>query len=176
MQLIITALGDAKSRWFERLIAGIHECDCYIKESRMTRLGSGGACFALVEGNWNHIARLENLLTGLKQHGQYFFHRLTEDKKTGQDDALLYVADVVARDRPDVLEELVTFFNHQKVGIQDLRSSCYQLPYLEANMCTIHFLLRIPPEVSVISLRDEFLDVCEQVQIDAIFEPVKPIY
>ncbi len=175
MQLIVTAIGDHQGKLFERLISHVRECECHVRECRLARLSGGGAGFVQVEGNWNHIARLENLLSGLGQQGQVHFHRLPENPNSNDGDVLLYVADVVARDRVGILEDLIGFFSGQEIEIQDLRSSCYRMPYVGANVCTIHLLLRIPEEVSVIPLRDEFLDICEQLQVDAIFEPIKPI-
>ncbi len=160
---------------FERVISGVRECECHVKECRMTRMTGGSAGFVQVEGNWNHIARLENLLAGLAQSGHVHFHRLPDDPKSEEENVLLYVADVVARERMGVLEDLIGFFSGQGIGLQDLRCSCYRMPYDGSNICTIHMLLRIPEQVSVISLRDEFLDICEQLQVDAIFEPIKPI-
>lgn len=175
MQLIISALEAQESNLFERLIAGVQESACHILESRMSRLAGGYACFMLVEGNWNHIARLENSLTGLQQRAQVFFKRLPEDTKQQDGSELLYVADVIARNRSGILADLIRFLGAQGIMIQDLRSSCYQLPYVDSPVCTIHLLLRIPEEVSVLPLRDDFLDFCEQLQVDAILEPVKPI-
>ncbi len=175
MQLIITALEAQESNLFERLIAVIQESACHILESRMSQLAGGDACYMLVEGNWNHIAKLENSLTGLQQRAQVFFKRLPEKAEEQDGGELLYVADVVARNRAGILADLIRFFDVQGIIIQDLRSSCYQLPYVDSTVCTIHLLLRIPEEVSVLSLRDDFLDFCEQLQVDAILEPVKPI-
>jgi glycine cleavage system transcriptional repressor len=175
MQLIVTALEVEDSNLFERLITSIQESACHILESRMSRLANGYACFMWVEGNWNHLARLENSLTALQQRSQVFFKRLPEETQPQESSELLYIADVIARDRSGILADLIRFFGDQGVMIQDLRSSCYQLPYVDSTVCTIHLLLRIPEEISVLSLRDEFLDFCEQLQVDAILEPVKPI-
>ncbi|MCX8049486.1 MAG: hypothetical protein N3A55_07480 [Methylohalobius sp.] len=175
MQLIITALEIEESNLFERLISGIQESACHILESRMSRLSAGYACFMLVEGNWNHIARLENVLTSLQQRAQVFFKRLPEDTKEQNGGELLYVADVVARNRSGILADLIRFLGDQGIMVQDLRSSCYQLPYVGSQVYTIHLLLRIPEEISVLALRDDFLDFCEQLQVDAILEPIKPI-
>ncbi|GAB6067941.1 glycine cleavage system protein R [Methylothermus subterraneus] len=176
MQLIISALEVQESDLFERLIAAIQESACRILESRMTRLADGYACFMLAEGNWNHLARLENSLTGLQQRAQVFFKRLSESVDAQENSELLYIADIVARDRSGILLDLIRFFSDQGIVIQDLRSSCYQLPYVDSSVCTIHLMLRIPEEISVLSLRDEFLDFCEHLQVDAILEPVKLVF
>ena len=175
MRLIVTAFGDHQQKMVQRVISGVKECDCYVKECRMTRVSGGCAGFIQVEGNWNHIARLENLLAGLGQTERVQYHRMPDEPQSKDGEVLLYVAEVVARERVGIVEDLLDFFSHQGIDIQDLRSSCYQLPYVGSIVCTIHLLIRIPRQISVISLRDEFLDLCEQMQVDAIFEPIKPI-
>lgn len=178
MQLIITAWGEPDGALFEQLLASIRESDCEVRECRMARIARGCACFLLVQGRWNHVARLESALAVLGQQAQIFHHRLEETAGEGGEGSgeLLYVADVVSREHAGVLEGLVAYFSQAGVGIQDLRCSSYRLPYVDATVCTIHMLLRIPPGIGVLSLRDDFLDYCEQLQVDAIFEPVKPIF
>ncbi len=177
MQLIVTAIGDNGSDLFERLLRGVRESECQIRECRMTRLGGGCACFLLVHGKWNHIAKLESGLASMRPGERIFFQRLEAENREddGRDGDLLYVADIVTREGSDVLDDVVAFFTHHGLGIQDLRCSSYRLPYVNAMVSTIHLLLRIPPGIAVLSLRDEFLDFCEQMQVDAIFEPVKPV-
>ncbi|HEB77013.1 MAG TPA: hypothetical protein ENI90_00610 [Methylothermaceae bacterium] len=177
MRLIVTALGEKGSELFERLLASIRESECKVRECRMTRLGEGCASFLLVYGKWNHIAKLENSLASMHPEERIFFQRLEGDTKDSDhfDGDLLYVADIVTREGGEVLDGLVGFLSQRGIGIQDLRCSSYRLPYVEAMVCTIHLLLRIPHGVPVLSLRDEFLDLCEQMQADAIFEPIKPI-
>ncbi len=177
MQLIITAWGEPDGALFEQLLISIRESDCEVRECRMAQIARGCACFLLVQGKWNHMARLENALTVLGQEAQIFYHRLGDEggDEGERGEALLYVADVVSREHAGVLEALVMFFTRAGIGIQDLRCSSYRLPYVDATVCTIHMLLRIPPGIGILSLRDDFLDYCEQLQVDAIFEPVKPI-
>ncbi len=176
MQLIVTALGDDGGSLFERLLRSIRESECQVRECRMTRLGDGCACFLLAHGRWNHIAKLESILASMSRD-RIFFQRLEAESRAedGHAGDLLYVADIVTREGSDVLDDMVAFFTRHGLGIQDLRCSSYRLPYGSATVSTIHLLLRIPPGIAVLSLRDEFLDFCEHLQVDAIFEPVKPI-
>ncbi len=177
MQLIVTALGDDGSNLFERLLRSIRESECQVRECRMTRLGDSCACFLLVHGKWNHIAKLESALASIQPGERIFYQRLEAEtrEEDGHADDLLYVADIVTREGSDVLDDVVVFFARHGIGIQDLRCSSYRLPYVNAMVSTIHLLLRIPPGIAVLSLRDEFLDFCEQLQVDAIFEPIKPV-
>ncbi len=177
MQLIICAAGDHQGKVFSELLGLIKECSCNIQESRMSMMG--GHCMGLlvVQGNWNHVAKLENLLSAYQQRTGFhvYYKRLGGEGGSGKEDALLYVTEAVAKDQPGILGDLVDFFVSQGVGIQDLRSSCYQVPYVKSAVSTIHMLLKIPNDISVITLRDDYLEYCEKLYVDAILEPVKPI-
>ncbi len=177
MQLIISAVGDHQGTVFSELLKVIKECSCNIQESRMNMMGGNCLGLLLVQGNWNHVAKLENMLSAYQQRSGFyiFYKRLAGEGAGGKDDALLYVTEAVARDQPGILTHLFDFFTSQGVIIQDLRSSCYHVPYVKSSVCTIHMLLKIPEDLSVITLRDDYLEYCEKLYVDAILEPVKPI-
>lgn len=177
MRLIVTALDEKGGDLFGRLLRSIRESECQVHECRMTRLGDSSAFFLLAYGKWNHVAKLENLLTSMWPGERIFFQRLEAEGREGDSFTgdLLYAADIVTREGSDVLDDVVAFLTQRGIGIQDLRCSSYRLPYVDAMVSTIHLLLRIPPGIAVLSLRDEFLDLCEQMEMDAVFEPVKPI-
>ena len=59
MQLVITVLGEDRPDLIVEITRAIKDCKCTILESRMTELGHEFAGHLLVEGNWNHIVRLE---------------------------------------------------------------------------------------------------------------------
>ena len=40
-------------------------------------------------------------------------------------------------------------------------------------MFSVHMLLDVPGEIQIASLREEFLDFCDQLNLDAVIEPMK---
>ena len=40
-------------------------------------------------------------------------------------------------------------------------------------MFSLHMTINVPAHTLIAALRDEFLDFCEQLNLDAIIEPVK---
>jgi glycine cleavage system transcriptional repressor len=40
-------------------------------------------------------------------------------------------------------------------------------------MFTVHMTVDIPASLQISTLREEFMDVCDQLNLDAVMEPVK---
>ncbi len=41
-------------------------------------------------------------------------------------------------------------------------------------MFSVQMMVHVPAKVNIAALREEFMDVCDQLNLDAILEPVKP--
>jgi len=65
------------------------------------------------------------------------------------------------------------FLTMHGIEIEEVSGSSYQAPYIATSVFSTKFIVLIPPEVRLLSLREEFLDFCDQLNIDAILEPIK---
>ncbi len=174
MQLVITAVGADRAELIGELTKTIRECRCGILESRMSELGTEFAAYFLVDGNWNHVARLESAFEALaNRYGlKVFSHRASEIEKQ-PDNAIPYAVDVFASDRIDNISELAVFFSSRNIKILDFTSSRYPAPYNGSPLFLAHMIVKIPVGIRIVSLRDEFLEFCDQQNLDAILEPIK---
>ena len=176
MQLALTVLGPNRPDLIIELTRAIKEAKCTVVESRMTELGQEFAGHLMVEGNWNHIARLENALEALSQRFQLKIHALRaseSEPEPEEEPGLPYAIDIFATDQINNIHDLSEFLASRGVAILDLSSSRYPAPYTTAPLFLAHMIVRIPPGMRIVSLRDEFLDFCDQMNLDAILEPVK---
>lgn len=177
MQLAITVLGENHPDLIIELTKAIKEAKCTILESRMTELGLEFAGHLLVEGNWNHIARLENAMEALGNRFQLKFHLLRakeqEPPAIEEDMGLPYAIDIFATDQINNIHDLSDFLISRGVSIMDLSTSRYPAPFTGSPLFLAHMIVRIPSGMRIVSLRDEFLDFCDQMNLDAILEPVK---
>ena len=177
MQLAITVLGENHPDLIIELTKAIKEAKCTILESRMTELGLEFAGHLLVEGNWNHIARLENAMESLANRFQFKCHLLRakeQDAPAADEDlGLPYAIDIFAMDQINNIHDLSEFLISRGVGILDLSTSRYPAPFTGSPLFLAHMIVRIPSGMRIVSLRDEFLDFCDQMNLDAILEPVK---
>lgn len=175
MQLAITVLGADRPDLIVELTRTIKDAKCTILESRMTELSKEFAGHLLVEGNWNHIVRLENALEGLANRFglKIQMQRAQELEETEVDNALPYAVDIFATDQINNIHELSAFLVSRNIDIMDLSTSRYPAPFTGSPMFLAHLIVKIPAGTRIVSLRDEFLDFCDQLNLDAILEPVK---
>lgn len=178
MQLILTTVGPNPSELIEELAHLIRDCRCTTIEARVTELSGACAAHVLVEGNWNHIARLESSLEGASTRLGWKIRtsRIEETSapQSGEEDLFIpYSVDIYAPDRVETFHEVVTFFVARGVRVHDAAISRYPAPISASPLFSAHLVIQVPAEIRIISLRDEFLDFCDQNHLDGILEPVK---
>lgn len=177
MQLVFTVLGANHPGLLVDITRAIKEAKCGIIESRLTELDTHFAGHLLVEGNWNHIARLENALDALSNRLELKIQhqRIQEPEEPAKEDtqALPYAIDIFATDQINNVSDLTEFLTSRGVDILDISSSRQPAPFTGSPLFLAHMVIRVPSGTRIISLRDEFLDFCDQMNLDAILEPVK---
>jgi glycine cleavage system transcriptional repressor len=175
MQLVITIVGEDRPDLIEELTRAVKECKCHILESRMTELGAEFAAHLLVDGNWNHIVKLENAMEAMA--GRYRLKiatlRTKETRPEPEENVIPYGVDIFASDHIDNIHELTAFFTVRGIKILDLSTSRYPAPYSGTPLFVARMIVKIPVAIRIVSLRDEFLEFCDQQNLDAILEPVK---
>jgi glycine cleavage system transcriptional repressor len=171
--LVISALGEDKPGIVDGLSRAIMECGCNIVDSRMTVLGGEFAVILMVTGNWNAIAKLENALPGLgKRLGLMITSKRTEQRRH-QGNLLPYAVDVVAMDHPGIVHNLANFFSSRNINIQDMVTTSYSAAHTGTPMFSVPMTVDIPSEMHIAALREEFMDFCDELNLDAVIEPVK---
>ncbi|MFN2308751.1 MAG: glycine cleavage system protein R [Gammaproteobacteria bacterium] len=171
--LVISALGLDRPGLVNELARCVHEAGCNLADSRMTVLGGEFAVILLVTGNWSAIAKLEDQLPQLAERLEMTLSsRRTEQREPGRD-LMPYAVDVVALDNPGIVHSLAGFFSSRNINIQDLTTTCYAAAHTGTPMFSVHMNVQIPAQQHIATLRDEFMDFCDQLNLDAIIEPVK---
>lgn len=171
--LVITALGEDRPGIVDALSRIIADSGCSILDSRMTLLGGEFAIIQLVSCKWNELAKLENQLgsAGRELGLTLNWKRTTPPRTSG--DLLPYAVDVVSMDHPGIVHQLAHFFFKRGINIRDLSTSRYPAAHTGTPMFSMHITLDVPGSTHIAALRDEFLEFCDQLNLDAIFEPVK---
>jgi glycine cleavage system transcriptional repressor len=172
-QLVLSALGEDKPGLIDELSRCVMNSGCSILDSRMVVLGGNFALLLQVGGNWNNIAKLENQLAGLEASlGLTITSQRTAGLKGG-DDVLPYGVDVVALDQPGIVHNLATFFSQRQINIQEMMTACYPAAHSGTPMFSVHMSVDIPANTQISALREEFMEFCDQLNLDAVIEPVK---
>jgi glycine cleavage system transcriptional repressor len=173
MQLALTVLGTHQTNFIAEILPAVRECKCNIIEIRSSRLAQSAAAYLLIQGNWNQIAKLESTLDTLQKRLEIKIHTLRPDQKDKSKDYVPYSLETISLDREHVIESITSFLFDREVDIEEITGSSYQAPYIHTAVFSTKFIILIPPQLHLLSLREEFLDFCDQLNIDAILEPIK---
>ncbi len=170
--LVISALGRDRPGIISQLTQPIGEAGGNILDSRMTILGGEFAVLMLVEGGWDALAKLEAMLPKLEEKLDLTLGaKRTEGRSRSE--GLPYAVNVIALDNPGIVNRLTGFFSARNINIQDLYTDSYRAPHTGTPMFSANMTVHIPPDVHIARLRDEFLDFCDGLNLDAVLEPVK---
>jgi glycine cleavage system transcriptional repressor len=171
--LVITAMGEDRVGLVDRFTERITGAGCNIEESRMSVLGGQFAILMLLSGQWNELSKIESQLQALGEElGLAILHRRTRARERRE--ALLpYQIDVVALDHPGIVHKLASFFAARRINIEELVTQTYPAPHTGTAMFSVHMTVGIPAVVRIPDLRSDFLDYCDDLNLDATIEPMR---
>lgn len=171
--LAISAMGANRAGLIEPILKATRECGCTIAESRMSIMGDRFAMMMLLSGTWDAIAKIEAVLPRL---GQELGISITAQRATQREPAhnlMPYAVEVIAADQVGISHQIVQFFERREINIEDMYSGNYTAAHTGTPMCSLHMTVSIPTDLSIAAMRSEFMDFCDQLNLDAIMEPVK---
>jgi len=171
--LVISALGKDRSGIVDQLAKAIYELDCNITDSRMTVLGGEFAVLLLVEGPWNQLAKLEGQVQELQDRLELTITTKRTEERDANASLLPYGVDVVSLDHPGIVYSLASFFSEKKINIEEMTTSSYAAAHTGTPMFSVRMSIGIPANIHIAALRDEFMDFCDNMNIDAVLEPIK---
>jgi glycine cleavage system transcriptional repressor len=173
-QLIaISALGSDRTGLVYDLTRVVADCGGNVLESRMTALGNEFAMLLLVAGNWHTLAKLEGELVKLTESSGMTISMRRTDQRPPRLDMVSYTVDVVCLDQPGVLHSLSGFFSSRGIDIGDISTRIYNAAHTGAPMFSVYMVVLVPTRVHIAALREEFMDLCDNLNLDAILEPLK---
>ncbi len=171
--LVVSVLGEDRPGILHDLARTVRDCGCNVVESRMTVLGGEFSMLLLVSGNWNTITKLEATLPRLGEKLALTLASRRTNEREPRHDLLPYAVDVVCLDQPGIVFNLANFFAERNIGIADLATRSYPAAHTGAPMFAVQMAINIPADAHIGSLREEFMDFCDQLNLDAIMEPIK---
>lgn len=166
-QLVITALGDDRPGIVDELSNALFKHDLNIEDSRMSILGGEFAVLLLVGGTQqsidNFVADTANLEESLNMK---ILVKVTSGT-TERQAMLAYNVEVVAIDNPGIVHNLASFFSSRQVNIVDLNTERYAAAHTATPMFAVNMTIGIPADTPINQLRDEFITMCDELNLDA---------
>lgn len=171
--IVISAIGSDRTGVVQDLTKVILACGGNIEESRMTTLGSEFAMLLLVSGSWHTLSRLESGLDKLSADSNLTFTIRKTNERPPKGDRMPYAVDVVALDQQGIVFNLANFFAARDIEIADVATRSYAAAHTGAPMFAVQMAVNVPSSVHVAQLREEFHELCDRLNLDAILDPVK---
>jgi glycine cleavage system transcriptional repressor len=151
----------------------ISDSGCNMVDARLATVGRDVSVTALAVGSWDAVAKLEAMLARLEREEGFKLVWYRTGPKPVQSNLLPYIVEVVAADKPGILFQLADFFDKQGITIESLHSSRYRAMQTGAEMFTSQVTIGIPSNMHIAALRDDFMEFCDHLNLDAIMDPMK---
>lgn len=172
--LLITAYSTHPESPLLSVTRRVSDSGCNLVDTRLATVGRDVSMTALATGSWDAVAKLEAMLSRLEREEpgmRVSFYRT--QAKAPQSNLLPYIVEVVAADKPGILYQLADFFNRQSITIESLQSTRYSAMQTGAEMFSAQITIGVPADSHIASLRDDFLEFCDHLNLDAIMDPMK---
>lgn len=171
--LLLSAIATDEPQGFASLVRAIHECGCGIHEARLVHFGDHVSVIAGVTGNWNAIAKLEDALARLEGESGLRIVSSRSSRDGAPAEIIPYLAEITGVDRPGVLAQMVRFFSERGISIEDLHATSSRTHYSETQIGSAHFTVGLPSSLSLATVRGEFMDLCDELNVDGVLAPVR---
>jgi len=168
--LVISALGEDQTGIVNALSKTVLECECNIDDSRMSVLGGEFAIMLLISGSEENILRLEEQTPELQNKlGLTIICKRTQEriKSSG---CVAYQATAVSIDHPGIVQQIADYFASRNINIENLITDTYPAAHTGTPMFRISMLVYVATDANIITLREDFISFCEDMNIDATLE------
>ncbi|MCU7835113.1 MAG: glycine cleavage system protein R [gamma proteobacterium symbiont of Taylorina sp.] len=179
-QLVISAIGTDRPGIINEISQLIIHNKGNIDDSRMTVLGGEFAIILLISASADALNTIEDELN--QQASSLKLNVIT--KQTGDNAPIHqnsistsmapYVVEVLSIDNPGIVYKLAGFFSSQQINIQSMQTSRYPAPHTGTQMFAIEMIITIPENIMINELREDFLDLCDDMNLDASIEASRP--
>jgi len=173
--LSIIAIGNCQSNVIGTLTSLITKYDLHILRSRITALESEQAIISLVSGSWNSIAKLESALKNLEDNLDINIILKRTNSSEHNINLLPYHINIIGIDESEIINEICTFFTSQNIQVDSLDLETEVIHSTDTPIFNLNLSINIPCNLSIASIREQFLTMCDDLNIDGVMEPGKRI-
>lgn len=171
--LIISVIGSDQALMLTQLCTFTSKYNGNIEYSNMASFGNEFVLTLLVTGQWNTIAKLEAALPGLEKNlnSPILYKRVAVEKNT--ETFLPYIIEVIALNHPGILQEITEFFVEQNIPIASMHTQIEPIKNSDARLFSLNMKILIPGDISISEMREQFILLCDDFNLDGVMEPEK---
>lgn len=171
--LLVSVLGPDRTHLVTRITQTIVAAGCHVIDSRAAVLGNQSGALFLVRGNWNTLTKLEARLGRLKKDAELSIAVRRSGERLEKPNLLPYMVEVISLSQPETIPQVAEFFSSRDINIEELSVRTYPAAQTGAPMMQVGLTIGVPANLALAVLREDFFDFCDQLNLDAILEPVK---
>jgi glycine cleavage system transcriptional repressor len=171
--LLTSAIAAGETALLTLLTKRVVDAGCNLIEARVAMLGKEVSVQLLTGGTWDALAKFETAMARVQREDNVVVTLKRTGARTLAGNTLPYAIEVIAADRPGVLHQLADFFGRRSISVDTLASSRYKAAQTGAEMFSATLTIGIPVSMHIAGLRDDFLEFCDSLNLDAILEPIK---
>ncbi len=176
MHLAITALSQSPTYFIAEILDAVTQCHCNVLELRSTHLATSAiAAYLLIEGNWNHLAKLEIILDNLQQHINVQIQSQQTKSISSQKTYIPYRLETISINQQRITQDIVIFLNTHNIIIEEVKANCRPDYTTKTPIFSTQFSILIPIDIQLAFLREEIFNFCDDLNLDALFEPIRQI-
>ena len=166
-KLVITALGKDRPGIVDELSSTLFTHQLNIEDSRMSVLGGEFAVLLLITGSESAISSFIDKKQEAELTLDMTLTVKTTEATAPSETLVPYDVEVISIDYPGIVHKLASFFSARQINIVDLGTDRYAAPHTGTPMFSLHMTIGIPAETSIAGLREEFLSMCDELNLDA---------
>lgn len=170
--LALTVIGPATIVTLENLHGALVELGCNVESMRMLTQNKVQITLSILSGSWDAIAKLEDQLPRIGERLDLIMQTRRIDTSKQEAAGLPYTIEVVAADRPGIVHEVLGFIRANRMHVRELHSSTPE-DVGGTRVFTLHASVNVPEDIPVATLRGDFMEFCERLNLDAFIEPLK---
>ena len=172
-QLSLVALAQDGAQVLRRLAEHAANTSCNIVEARETPVGDSTAIVLLADGSWDAIVRLEQMVPKVAEKLRVKILAQRVQPAVPATERLPYAVDLSSADKPGILSALIEFFISRDIRIMELSARSYPATHTGALLFTVQMNIGLARDMHIAAIREEFMDFCDNMNLDAILEPIK---
>jgi glycine cleavage system transcriptional repressor len=171
--IVLTVTGEDRQGLVERLTGRIADSGCSIEECRVSVLGGRFTMSALLAGPWHVLTRLEPQFPVLGEQLGLQLSYVRMQKRSEAQQSVPYNVELMTLDRPGIVHQLAAFFARKGINIEEMNGTTYPAAHTGAIMFSMLMTVGVPSSQHIATLRGDFLDYCDDLNLDATFEPIR---
>ncbi len=151
------------------------DAQCTVQRMRYRHLFDIQAGFYLVRGPWHQLEKVELGLKLLEKPGVHLtLKRLDTAVDTPKPGYIPYWIGCNGPAEPDLLYHLTVFCKNKKIVLVECNAAEFTFPTTQATMLNLNAQALVPQNSATRELRDQFFELCDELNLDGIFEPERP--